>query len=107
MSLALSSPGLYPDILNVGEVAIFKTSAIGSHSALIRKTFTGLGSLIEIEFGTRYILEVESGSLFWEEHWIQNPGMEQSETGSSEVVARIHESHRYNYVAPVIVSEFN
>ena len=62
--------------------------------------------LIDIEVGTRYILQVESGSLFWEEHWIENPGTEQSETGSSEVVARIHKSHQYNYVDPVVVSEF-
>ena len=88
MSLALSSPGLYPHILKVGEVAIFKSSPIGSHSVLIRKTFINPDGLIDIEFETGYILQVESGLLFWEEYWIENPGTKQSETGSSEVVAR-------------------
>ena len=105
--LTLSSQVLYSHILKVGGVVIFRTSPTGSYSVLVRKTFTGPDGLIEIEFGTGYILEVESGSLFWEEHWIKNPGTEQLETGSSEVEARIHESHQYNYVAPVVISEFN
>ena len=107
MSLALNSQGLYPHIIKVGEVAIFRTNPTGSYSVLVRKTFTGPDGLIEIEFGTGYILEVESGSLFWKEYWIQNLGTEQSKTGYLEGEARIHESHQYNYVAPVVVSKFN
>ena len=106
MSLARSSPGLYPHILKMGEVAIYKSSGIGSKSILVRKTFTGLDSLIDIEFENGHILQVASGLLFWEEHCIENPGTEQSETGSSEVVARIHKLHQLNYVVPVVVSEF-
>ena len=64
VSLALSSPGLYTHILKVGEVVIFKSSPIGYHSVLVRKTFTAPNGLINIEFGTGYILQVESSLLF-------------------------------------------
>ena len=98
VSAALNSQGLYSHILKVGKVAVYRTSTKGSYSVLIRKTFTGPDGFIKIEFGTGCILEVKSGSLFWEEHWIQNPGTDQSETGYSEVEARIHQSHQFNYV---------
>ena len=69
-------------------------------------TFTGPDGFIKTEFENGCILQVASRFLFWEEHWIENPGTEQSETGSSEVVARIHELYQFNYVDPVIFSKF-
>ena len=77
MSLGRSSPDLYPHILLVREVLIYKSSGKGYHSVLVRKMFTGPDGLINIEFGTGYNLKVASRSLFWEDHWIENRGIEQ------------------------------
>ena len=107
VALAQSLVNPYPHILKVGEVVVYKSGRQGRHFVLVRTTFTGPDRLIEIEFETGRILRVESGSLFWDEYWIENPGTKQEKTGSSEVAAKIHLSHHFDYVAPFVTSKFS
>ena len=106
VALAQSSVTPYTHILKVGEVAVYKSNRRGRLPVLVRTTFSSPDRLIEVEFETGHIAEVESWSLFWDEFWVENPGTEREKTGYSEVAAKIHLSHQHNYVAPFDASKF-
>ena len=92
-------------ILKVGEVALFKSGPQGRLQVLVRTTFTGPDREIEIEFSTGYIFRVPSWLLFWEEHWIENPGDIHERRGSSDIPARIAPNHQFNYIAPFVATD--
>ena len=105
-SVALAQSSVpYPHILKVGEVAVYKSYHKGRLPVLIRNTFSGPDRLIEVEFETGRIRKVEGLALFWDEFWVENPGTDHEETGSSEIAATIHLSHQFGYVVPY--DEFN
>ena len=105
VALAQSSVNPYPHILKVGEVAVYQSYNKGRLPVLIRNTFTGRDGLIEVEFESGKIRRVEGLALFWDEFWVENPGTDHEETGSSEIAATIHLSHQFGYVVPY--DEFN